>query len=178
MLELVLLRSPRNWRSRERTKRQEEEVTEEPKRVTMQEVERGFSLFEEVLLAFEAQHLNIQQYAKVAATIQNAMQCSRVIYDEKTSAIPGHHWIIFFKRVDRIEFRPKPVPTTSGVSETAACPPSPIADGPSAPSSPFTLCPQSVTLLVFSLDASPCMPVVVLYFSRYCTVRLKCFLYF
>ena len=86
VLELVLLRSPRNWRSRERTKRQEEEVTEEPMRVTMQEVERGFSLFEEALLAFEAQHLNVQQYAKAAATIQNAMQCSRVIYDGKTSA--------------------------------------------------------------------------------------------
>ena len=38
---------------------------------------------------------------------------------------------------------------------------------------PFLLPPQSVTLLVFSPDASPCIPVVVLYFSR-----LKCFLYF
>ncbi|XP_049566176.1 thioredoxin reductase-like selenoprotein T isoform X2 [Orcinus orca] len=34
--------------------RQEEEVTEEPKRLTMQEMARGFSLFEEALLAFEA----------------------------------------------------------------------------------------------------------------------------
>ena len=31
---------------------------------------------------------------------------------------------------------PEPVPPTSGVSETAACPPSPIADDPSALPSP------------------------------------------
>ena len=37
-------------------RRQEEEVTEEPKRFMIQEMARGFSLFE----AFEAQDLNIQ----------------------------------------------------------------------------------------------------------------------
>ena len=38
-----------------------------------------------------------------------------------------------FKRVDYVESRKKqgPVPPTSGVSEVAACPPSPIADDPS-----------------------------------------------
>ena len=86
VLQLVQLRSPRNWRSRERTKRQEEEVMEEPKRFTLQEMEKGFSLFEEAWLAFAAQDPNIQQYAKVAAAIQNAIQCSRVIYDEKKRA--------------------------------------------------------------------------------------------
>lgn len=40
--------------------------------------------------------------------------------------LPRHHWIIFFKRVDRIESRKEPelVPSTSGVSEAAASPPS------------------------------------------------------
>ena len=33
----------------------------------------------------------------------------------------------------------------------------------------------SVTLLARPLTASPCMPAVVLYFTRYCTVRLKLF---
>ena len=39
--------------------RQEEEVSEEPKRFMMQEMTKGFSLFEEVLLVFEAQDLNV-----------------------------------------------------------------------------------------------------------------------
>ena len=39
---------------REDEERQEEEVTEELKRFTMQEMTRGFSLFEEALLIFEA----------------------------------------------------------------------------------------------------------------------------
>ena len=34
--------------------RQEEEVTEEPKKFTTWEMARGFSLFEEALLVFEA----------------------------------------------------------------------------------------------------------------------------
>ena len=42
------------------------------------------------------------------------------------------------------------------------------------PASPVS---NSFTLLAWSLDSSPCMPAVVLclYFSRYCTVRLKMF---
>ena len=63
--------------------RQEEEVTEEPKRFTTQEMARGFSLFEEALLVFEAQDPNVEQYTKVAAAVQNAIQCYCVIYDEK-----------------------------------------------------------------------------------------------
>ena len=107
---------------------------EEPKRFTMQEMEKGFSLFEEAWLAFAAQDPNIQQCVKVAAAIQNAIQCSRVIYNEEKRATTWTSldlFFFFFKRVDRIEFskEPNPVPTTSGVSEIAACPPSPVADG-------------------------------------------------
>ena len=52
----------------------------------MQEMARGFSLFEEALLVFEARDLNVEQYMKVAAAIQNAIQCYHVIYDEKKRA--------------------------------------------------------------------------------------------
>ena len=47
--------------------RQEKEVTEEPKRFTMQEMAKGFSLCEGALLVFEAEDPNIEWYTKVAA---------------------------------------------------------------------------------------------------------------
>ena len=62
------------------------------------------------------------------------------------------------------------VPSTSGMSEIAAFPPSPVANIPSALMSPTTS-PSSVTLLACSLSASSCMPAVVLYywtFKRCC----------
>ena len=94
-----------------------------------------------------------------------------------TQSITG--LFFFFKRVDRTESskKPEPVPSTSGMSEIAACSPSPIADDPSVPPS-LTSSPQSVTLPACSLDASPWMPAAVLYFSRYCTLRLKMFCLF
>ena len=45
--------------------RQEEEVTEEPKRFMTQKMARGFSLFEEIRLIFEAQDLNVELYTKL-----------------------------------------------------------------------------------------------------------------
>ena len=99
---------------------------------------KGFSLFEEALLVFEAQDPNLERYTKVAAAIQNAIQCYRVIYDEKKIATTQTSLDHFFKRADRIESskEPEPVPSPSGVSEIAACPPSPIAEDPSALPSP------------------------------------------
>ena len=101
----------------------------------MQEMARGFSVFEEALLVFEAQDPNIEWYTKVAAAVQHASQCHmssmrQSYYLDVTGS--------FFKRVDRIEpsKEPEPVPSTSGVSEIAAFPPSPIADDPSALPSP------------------------------------------
>ena len=119
-------------------RQEEEEVTEELKRFMTQEVARGFSLFEEALLVFESQDRNVERYTKVAAAIQNAIQCYRVIYNEKKRATTQTSLDCFFKRVDRIESskEPGPVPSTSGLSEIAACPPSPIADDPSALPSP------------------------------------------
>ena len=59
------------------------------------------------------------------------------------------------------------VPSTSGMSEIAAFPPSPVANIPSALMSP-TSSPSSVTLLACSLSASSYMPAVVRY---YCTFQ-------
>ena len=90
------------------------------------------------MLVFEAQNPNVERYMKVAAAVQNAIQCYRVIYDEKKRAATQTSLDHFFRRVDKIETskEPEPVPSTSSVSEIAACPPSPIADHPSALPSP------------------------------------------
>ena len=124
-------------------RQEEEEVTEELKKFMTQEMARGFSLSEEALLVFEAQDPNSERYTKVAAAVQNANQChcsecNLFIYDEKERAMTQTPLDRFFKRVDRIESskEPEPVPSTSGMSEIAACPPSPIADDPSALPSP------------------------------------------
>ena len=123
---------------KDKERQEEEEVTEEPKRFTTQEMARGFSLFEEALLVFEAQDLNVEQYPKVTAAFQNAIRCYRVIYDKKKRATTQISLDCFFKRVERIESSKKSEsgPLMSGVSETAACSPSPIADDPSALPSP------------------------------------------
>ena len=55
---------------------------------------RGFSVFEAALLAFEAQVANIKQYRKVAAAVQNAIQCYHVICDESKELLPRHHWVV------------------------------------------------------------------------------------
>ena len=113
-------------------RQEEEEVTEEPQRFMTQDMARGFSLFEEALLVFEAQDPNVE------AAVQNSIQCYCVTYDEKKRAMTQTSLDHFFKRVDRIESskEPETVPSTSGVSEIAACPPSPIADDPSPLPSP------------------------------------------
>ena len=73
------------------------------------------------------------------------------------------------------------VPSTSDMSDTAACPPSPIADDPSALPSP-TSSPSSIRnssglftpcQLYATLYASCCA--VPMYFSRYRTLRFKMF---
>ena len=118
----------------ERVQQPEEEATEDPKRFTTQEMAREFPLFEEALLVFEAQKPNLEQYMKVAATIQNATQCSGVIYDEKQKVNTQTSLDCSFKRVDIIESskEPEPVASTSGMSEVAVCPLSPIANDPSS----------------------------------------------
>ena len=117
---------------------EEEKVTEELKRFTTQQMARESSLFEEALLVFEAQDPNLEWDPKVAAAIQNAIQCYLVIHDEKKRATTQTSKDHSFKRVDRIKSskEPEPLPSTSGMSEIAACPLSPTADNPSPLPSP------------------------------------------
>ena len=132
--DLTELETPRKDEERQ----EEEEVTEELKRFMTQGMARGFSLFEEALLVFESQDLKVEWYMKVAAAVQNAIQCYCVIYDEKERATTQTSLDHFLKRVDRIEFskEPEPMPSTLGMSEIAACPLSPTADDPSSLSPP------------------------------------------
>ena len=82
----------------------------------------------------------------------------------------------FFKSVYRNESNkePEPVPAGSRVSEAAACPPSPLAGNPSPlPSPPPLPSPGSNSSCLVThcqpLDSIFCT--VLLYFSRFCTVR-------
>ncbi|KAB0359488.1 hypothetical protein FD754_003644 [Muntiacus muntjak] len=107
----------------ERTDKREE-GTEQPNRFRMQEMTRGFSLFEEELL---------QQPFRIQSIYYH------VIYDEKNTATTQTSLDHFFNRVDRIECskESEPVPSTSGMSEKIiTCPPSPIAEHLSALPSP------------------------------------------
>ena len=83
--------------SKDKERQEEEQVTEELKRFMMQEMARGFSLVEEALLVFEAQDPNVEQYTKVIAAIQDAIQCYHVIYDEKKRATTQTSLDHFFK---------------------------------------------------------------------------------
>ena len=75
------------------------------------------------------------------AAIKNAILCYCVIYDRKEKKLlPLYQSLdcFFFKTDGRIDSseEPEPVPSTSGVSETAACSLSLIVNDPSALSSP------------------------------------------
>ena len=63
--------------------RPEEEVTKEPERPMTQEMAGGYSSLEKALLAFEAQDPTVERCRKVAAAVQNAVQCYSVIHDGK-----------------------------------------------------------------------------------------------
>ena len=75
---------------------------------------------------------------KVAAAIQNIIQCQHAINDKKKRVTTQISPDCSFTGVDRIESSKESelVLSMTGMSETAACPPSPIADDPSALPSP------------------------------------------
>lgn len=74
----------------------------------------------------------MELYTEVAAAIQNAIQYYSAIYDEKKknynyADITGS----FFKKVwirHESSRESEPVPSTSGMIEISACPPSPFAN--------------------------------------------------
>ena len=63
----------------------------------------SLGLFGKALLVFDAQNLNIEQDIKLAATVQNAIQCYHLIYDGAGELLPIHHWIIFFKGINSVQ---------------------------------------------------------------------------
>ena len=70
------------------------------------------------------------------------------------------------------------VPSVSGVTDIAACPPSLTADDPSALPSPTSYpSPVHNSSCLFTRWQPLCAScwTILLYFSRYCTVRLKMF---
>ena len=165
--------------------RQEEgEVTKAPNKFMTWERARGFSLFEEALLVSEARDSGIEQDIKFAAVVQNTVQFYCVIYDEeekKKRATIQTSLDHVFKKGDRIESskEAEPVPSASGMSEIAACPPpSPATGHPSAslsPTSSFSFSQQPF-LPVHSRPVPICqLPHISLYFSRSCIVTLKMF---
>ena len=68
---------------KDKERQEEEEVTEDLKRFTMQEMARGLSVSDEALLVFEAQEPNIEQYIKATAAVENAIQCYCLIFDQE-----------------------------------------------------------------------------------------------
>ena len=115
--------------------RQEEKLAEELKRFSMQKLSRRFSLFEGGTLIFEAKDPNVEWHRKVTAAFQNVIHCSCVIYDEKKkkqNLVSRRYWIVFSRGWMELNPARNSVPSTSGMVETSACPPSPTAADPSA----------------------------------------------
>ena len=154
----------------------------------MQVMASGFSLFEEALLDFGVWDPNIEWYKKLAAAFQNAIWCYYVIYDErrKKDLLSRCHWIIVFKRVDRIDFSKEPENVPSRQSRLKLQlvrrfllltvlplyhPSPPLSLPVSSSSRLFTQCQP--------LHVSCCT--ALLHFSWLCPIRLKtfgfCFLY-
>ena len=128
-----------------------------------------FSLFEEALLVFEAQDLNVEQYIKAAAAYQHNPRLLCYLWWERKSCYPGMTGSFCQERGQ------------NWMSEIAAGPPCPIADDPSAlPTPTFSISSsQYLFLHILSVPAPVCQ---LLYCTtlllRYCTVRLKHFFIF
>lgn len=86
--------------------REDQEQEEEPvpvKKFETKLMAEGFSYLEKCLTIFESQDANAERFSKVAARINDAMQCYRIIYDEKKKKSVQTSLDSFFK----------PVPSTS-----------------------------------------------------------------
>lgn len=95
--------------------------------------------------------------------MQSRLPCH---HDEKKRATPKHHWIIFFslKRVRTVESNQEPeaVWSTSGMSEAELALHFLLLTALSSPLS-HPLPPPVSNVLACSLEASPYVPVFVLY---------------
>ena len=61
----------------------------------MQEMGRGFSLFEEALLVFEAQDLNKNGTRRLHPPFRMQSSVTVSSMTRKKELLPRHHWIIF-----------------------------------------------------------------------------------
>ena len=93
---------PRIFRSKGKSSSDVAGTAEEPKTFMTQEMARGFSLFEEALLVFEALDPDVEWDMKIVTAVQNAIQCYCVIYDEEKRATTQTSLDHFLKRVNRI----------------------------------------------------------------------------
>ena len=112
---------------RKEEERQEGGVADESQRSAAQGTDSGCSLFEETLLVFETQGPKVEWYTKDVAAIRNAIQSYHAIYDEREKTyspdITGWFYQVLCATDRAASSRERePVPSASGVSETAACP--------------------------------------------------------
>ena len=98
---------------------------------------------------------------------QSCWEYMAVFFGNTISTLHANLHVMNFQRCERASGswrETEPELSTSSMSEIAACPLSPVADNPfSSTISHLLPVLQSVTLPACSLDASPCMPTVVLY---------------
>ena len=80
-------------------KPKEKGVTEKPKRFVTQEMERRFSLFEEVLFILVTCRM-LHEGCSSHCRMQSKATLSSMT--RKKELLPRHHWIFFSKRVDRV----------------------------------------------------------------------------
>ena len=172
---------------KDRERQEEEQITGELKRFTTRKIERGFSLWGGTVgFWVTGPKHRTGQDRKVTAAVQNAVQCCRVIHEERKRAATQTSLSPFLQRVDRIESSKDQNPCHQrqawGMLQLALCllllmvlqlchllPPLPPLPPPvSNASCPFTQCQ--------SLHAGCCtFWRYCTGFSTYCTVRLKLF---
>ena len=114
---------------------------------------------------------------KFATAIQNESSSTVLSMMREKELLYRYHGVIFSKgQVELNPVRNQNLCRQYGSSETAAPPPCPIVDNPSALPSPTSFPPPvSNTSCLFTRCQPQCT--VLLYFSRYCTVRSNVFIF-
>ena len=149
----------------------------------MQETAKGFSWLEEALLDFwdtGPKCRTVHEGCNSHSECNPVLPC-HVRWEEKSYYSDILDFLFLKNRIDRIESSKKPElkPSTSVVSETAACPLLLLLLILQLSISHLLSLLRSVTLLACSLTASSWMPVVVLYYcTSQGTIRLKMFSFF